>query len=59
MVEKLEENRPVGKPIHRWDNDIETDLKGMAWEGVDQVHLAEDRVQWLAVANRVMDIPDE
>jgi hypothetical protein len=32
------------------------DLKEMGWEGVDWIHLAQDKVQWRAVVNTVMSL---
>jgi hypothetical protein len=31
-------------------------LKGMGWEGVVHIHLAQDRDQWQAVVNTVMNL---
>jgi len=38
--------RPLRKPRRRWDDNIGMDLRGMGWEGLDWMHLAEDRDQW-------------
>jgi hypothetical protein len=35
---------------------LETDLKEIGWEGVNQMHLAQDRDQWLALMNTVMNL---
>jgi hypothetical protein len=32
------------------------DLREIGWEGVDWMHLAQDRYQWRAVVNTVMNI---
>jgi hypothetical protein len=31
-------------------------LRETGWEGVDWIHLAQDRDQWLAVVNMVMNL---
>jgi hypothetical protein len=31
------------------------DLREVVWEGVDWIHLAQDRDQWWAVVNTVMN----
>jgi hypothetical protein len=31
------------------------DFREIVWEGVDWIHLAEDRVQWGAVVNTVLN----
>jgi len=36
--------------------DIRMDLREVGWEGVDWSHLAEDRKQWRAVVNTVMNL---
>jgi hypothetical protein len=30
--------------------------KGKVWEGIDWIHLAQDRVQWRAFVNTVMNL---
>jgi len=34
---------------------IQMDLREIGWEGVDWLHLAEDRDQWQALVNMVMN----
>jgi hypothetical protein len=46
LVRKPEENRPLGRPRHRWEENIKMDLKGIGWDDMDWIHLAEDRNQW-------------
>jgi hypothetical protein len=43
--------RPLERSRRRW-NDI-MDLRKMEWEGMDWMHLAQDRGQWKAVVNTV------
>jgi hypothetical protein len=35
------------------------DLRKIRWGGVDWIYLAQDRDQWLAVANTVINILDQ
>jgi hypothetical protein len=35
---------------------IRMDLREIGWEGVDWIHLAQDRGQWRAVVNTVMNL---
>jgi len=35
---------------------IRMDLREVSWEGVDWIHLTQDRDQWQAVVNTVMDL---
>jgi hypothetical protein len=41
---KPEWKRPLGRSTHRWEDNIGTDLRGIGWEGVDLIHLAQDTV---------------
>jgi hypothetical protein len=51
---KTEGNRELGGIRHRWENNITMDLRGIGWE-VDWMHLSQDRDQWQAVVNSVMN----
>jgi hypothetical protein len=43
LVGKHEGKRPLGKPRHKWKDNIRMDLREIRWEGVDWMHLAKDR----------------
>jgi hypothetical protein len=49
LVGKPEGEMPLRKPRHRWEDNIRMDLRKTGWEGMDWIHLAEDRgqLQWL------------
>jgi hypothetical protein len=53
---KLEGNRPLGRPRRRWVNNIKMDLRKIRWRGMDWIDLAQDRDQWKALVNMVMDL---
>jgi hypothetical protein len=53
---KPEVKRPFGKPRSRWENNIRLDLMEIVWESADWIHLAEDRDQWRAVVNTVVNL---
>jgi hypothetical protein len=40
MVRKLEGKRPLGRPGHRWEDNIRIDLREVGWGVVDWIHLA-------------------
>jgi hypothetical protein len=40
------------------EGNIETNLKETRWGGVDWIHLAKDRDQWLDLVSTVMDLQD-
>jgi hypothetical protein len=56
LVEKLEGKRPLGRPRRRWEDGIEVDLRGIGWESVEWVYLAQDRNWCRAVVNTVMKL---
>jgi hypothetical protein len=45
----------LGRPRHRWEDNIRVDLKEIGWEGVDWIHLAQDRDWWRALVNTVIN----
>jgi hypothetical protein len=53
VVGKLERERQLGRPRHRWKDNIKMGIREIGWEGVDWMHLAQDGDQWRAVTNTV------
>jgi hypothetical protein len=53
---KLEGKRPLGKQRRRWVNYIKIDLRDIGWGGVDWIDLVQDRDQWRALVNTVMNL---
>jgi hypothetical protein len=53
-VGKPEGRRPLGRPRHRWVDNIKMDLGEIGWDGVDWIDLAQDRHQWRTLVNMVM-----
>jgi hypothetical protein len=51
LVGEPEGKRPLGKPRRRWE-----DLRDIGWSGMDWIDLAQDRDQWRALVNTVMNI---
>jgi hypothetical protein len=49
-VGKPEGKRPLGRPRRRWEDNIE-----IGWGGMEWIDLAQDRDQWRAVVNTVMN----
>jgi hypothetical protein len=56
VVGKPEGWRPLGRPRHRWVDDIKIDLREIQWDVVDRVNLVQDRDQWRALVNMVMNL---
>jgi hypothetical protein len=55
LVGKPEGKRPLGGPRRRWD-DIRMDRREIGWGGMDWIDLAQDRDQWRALVNTVMNL---
>jgi hypothetical protein len=43
LVGKPEGKRPLGRPRRRWENNVRMDLNEIRCEGVDWIHVAQDR----------------
>jgi hypothetical protein len=58
LVWRPEDRRPLGKPRHRWEDNIKIDLReiGFGDVDVDWIHLAQDRDRWQALVNTVMNL---
>jgi hypothetical protein len=56
LVGKPEEKRPLGRPRHRWVQNIRTDLVEVGWGDVGWIGLAQDRDRWRALVNAVLNL---
>jgi hypothetical protein len=56
LVGKPKGKRPLGRPRHRWEDGIGMDLREIGWGGVEWIQLAQDRGQWQAFVNKVMNL---
>jgi hypothetical protein len=48
---------PIERPRCRWEDNIKMDLRDKVLGVVEWIDLAEDRNQWRAVVNTVMNLP--
>jgi hypothetical protein len=48
--------RPLGRPRRRWVDNIQMDLREIGWDGVDWIDMAQDRDQWRALVNTVLNL---
>jgi hypothetical protein len=55
LVGKLEGNRLLGRPRHRWSDNIKMDLRKIEWGCMDWIDLAQDKDQRRALVNTVMN----
>jgi hypothetical protein len=53
---KPERKRQFGRSRRRWEDNIGMNVRKIGREGVDWMYLAEDRDQWRAVVNTVMNL---
>jgi hypothetical protein len=56
LVGKPEGKRPLGRPRHRWVDNIRIDLGEVGWGDVDWIGLAQDRNRWRALVNSVLNL---
>jgi hypothetical protein len=56
LVGNPEGKRPLGRPRRSWVDNIKMDLRDIGWDGVDWIKLAQDRDQWRALVNTVMNL---
>jgi len=53
---KPEGESPLGRPRHRWENNIHINRKEIGWECVDCISVAKVRDKWLVPVNVVMNV---
>jgi len=56
VVGKPEGKRQLGRPRHRWENNIKMDLQEVGCGGMDWIELAHDMERWRALVNAVMNL---
>jgi hypothetical protein len=55
-VGNLKGNRSLGRPRYRSENNIIIDLREVGWKYVNWITLAQDRDQWRALVNTIMNL---
>jgi hypothetical protein len=56
LVGTPEGKRPLRRPGRRWVNNIKMDVRKIEWDGIDWIDLSQDRDQWRALVNTVMNL---
>jgi hypothetical protein len=56
LMGKPEGKEPLGRPRHRWVNNIKMELRETGWGGMDWADLTQDKDQWRALVNMVMNL---
>jgi hypothetical protein len=56
LVGMPEGKRPLGRPRHRWVDNIKMDLREIGWVDMNWIDLAQNRDQWRALVNTLMNL---
>jgi hypothetical protein len=56
LVGKRKGKRPLGRPRHRWEDNIKMHLQEVGCGGVEWIKLAQDRDRWQALVTAVMNL---
>jgi hypothetical protein len=56
LVGRPEGKRPLGRLRSRWEDNTKMDLKVIGIDGANWIQLAQNRVQWRAFVNTVMNL---
>jgi hypothetical protein len=56
LVDMPEGKRPLGRPRRRSVDNIKMDLREIGWDGVDWIDMAQNRDQWSALVNTVLNL---
>jgi hypothetical protein len=56
LAGKPEGKRPLGRPSRKWVGNIKMDLREIGLDDMDWIDLAQDRDQWRALVNTVMNL---
>jgi hypothetical protein len=51
-----EAKRPTGWSRNRWEDNIKIFLREIGWGGTDWIYLAQEKDQWQALVNTVMNL---
>jgi hypothetical protein len=56
LVGKPEGKRPLRRPRCRWVDNIKINLGDIGWDGMYWINLTQNREQWRALVNTVMNL---
>jgi hypothetical protein len=56
FIGRLESKRSLGRPRRRWEDDIKMDLRETGIDVANWIQLSQDRVQWRACVNTIMNL---
>jgi hypothetical protein len=55
LVGRPEGRRPLGRPRHRWEDNINMDFQEVGWD-MHWIELAQNRDRWRALVNAIMNL---
>jgi hypothetical protein len=58
LMRKPEGKRPLGRPRHRWEDNIKMDVRVIGWGDMDWIYMIQDSDQWLILADTVIKSGD-
>jgi hypothetical protein len=56
LMKKPEGKRPLRRPKCGWVDNIKMELREIGWDGMDRIDLTQDREQWRALVNTLMNL---
>jgi hypothetical protein len=56
LVGRAERKRTLGRPRHRWEDNIKMDLRDIGIDGSNWIRLVQDRVQWQTFVKTVLNL---
>jgi len=56
LMGKSAGKRPLGRPRHRWEDNVKMDLQEVGCGGMDWILLAQDRDRWRALVNVIINL---
>jgi hypothetical protein len=56
LIETPEGKRPLGRPRHRWEDNMKMDLQEVGCRGVEWIDLGQDTDWWRALVNAIINL---
>jgi hypothetical protein len=56
VLQAAEGKRPLGRPRHRWEDNVKMVLQKVGGGGMDWIELVQDRDRWQALVDAVMNL---
>jgi hypothetical protein len=56
LWESQKDETPLGRSRGRWEDNIKMDPREIRWGGVDWIDLAQDREEWRALLNTIINL---